>query len=127
MWTKERSTEVAILHRGLRLPSLGCTDRGGAYFWIFIWQTNSKAVGSHPLALSGQDRIFCVHGGLSPAINTLDDVRSIDRKQEAGRSGAVALGVFGMRERHFHYIGGGWLKTGRLKNAGFSFFLIHRW
>ena len=32
---------------------------------------------------SFQDRIFCVHGGLSPAINTLDDVRSIDRKQEA--------------------------------------------
>jgi len=27
-------------------------------------------------------RIFCVHGGLSPSIQTIDQIRTIDRKQE---------------------------------------------
>ncbi|KAL3115339.1 hypothetical protein niasHT_017741 [Heterodera trifolii] len=28
------------------------------------------------------DRIFCVHGGLSPSSETIDQIRTIDRKQE---------------------------------------------
>ena len=27
-------------------------------------------------------KIFCVHGGLSPTISTIDEIRAIDRKQE---------------------------------------------
>ncbi|KAG5458981.1 MAG: Metallo-dependent phosphatase-like protein [Olpidium bornovanus] len=35
------------------------------------------------------DRIFCVHGGLSPSLNTLDQIRTIDRKQEVPPDGAM--------------------------------------
>ncbi|KAG0229151.1 Serine/threonine-protein phosphatase 4 catalytic subunit [Actinomortierella wolfii] len=35
------------------------------------------------------DRIFCVHGGLSPSINTIDQIRTIDRMQEVPHNGAM--------------------------------------
>jgi serine/threonine-protein phosphatase 4 catalytic subunit len=27
-----------------------------------------------------ENRVFCVHGGLSPSVNTIDDVKALDRK-----------------------------------------------
>jgi len=43
------------------------------------------------LAISAliEGRIFCVHGGLSPCVFTLDQIRNIDRKQEVPLSGAM--------------------------------------
>ncbi|ORX92882.1 Metallo-dependent phosphatase [Basidiobolus meristosporus CBS 931.73] len=35
------------------------------------------------------DKIFCVHGGLSPSITTVDQIRTIDRKQEVPHDGGM--------------------------------------
>jgi serine/threonine-protein phosphatase 6 catalytic subunit len=39
-------------------------------------------------------RILCVHGGLSPDIRTLDQIRTIDRRQEVPHEGAYCFYFF---------------------------------
>ena len=51
-------------------------------------QSHSSHLCPPPL-LAVEDKIFCVHGGLSPSINTLDQIRVIDRKQEVPHDGAM--------------------------------------
>jgi len=41
------------------------------------------------LSATVDDQIFCVHGGLSPTVTTLDQIRTIDRKQEVPHEGAM--------------------------------------
>ena len=41
-----------------------------------------------PVAAIIEGKIFCVHGGLSPLISTVDQIRLINRKQEIPHEGA---------------------------------------
>ena len=41
-----------------------------------------------PLTAVVENQFFCLHGGLSPSISTLEDIRDLPRVQEVPESGA---------------------------------------
>lgn len=54
-----------------------------------MWRYCTEIFDFLPLAAVIDERIFCVHGGLSPCFDTLDEIKSIDRKQEVPHDGAM--------------------------------------
>ena len=54
-----------------------------------MWRYCTNIFDYLALAAIIDNKIFCVHGGLSPSINTLDEIRSIERKQEVPHDGAM--------------------------------------
>ncbi|XP_016955956.1 serine/threonine-protein phosphatase 4 catalytic subunit-like [Drosophila biarmipes] len=54
-----------------------------------IWQCCSDVFDYLSLAAIIGDSVFCVHGGLSPAIHYLDQIRVLDRKQEVPHDGPM--------------------------------------
>lgn len=54
-----------------------------------VWRYCCEVFDYLSLSAIIDDKIFCVHGGLSPSINTLDQIRTIDRKQEVPHDGAM--------------------------------------
>lgn len=54
------------------------------------WKLFTDIFDCLPIAALVDGRIFCVHGGLSPEIKTLDQIRTIDRKQEIPMDGPYA-------------------------------------
>jgi serine/threonine-protein phosphatase 4 catalytic subunit len=54
---------------------------------VNVWRYCTEIFDYLALAALIDNKIFCVHGGLSPSISTLDQIRSIDRKQEIPHDG----------------------------------------
>ncbi|KAI8024629.1 Serine/threonine-protein phosphatase PP-X isozyme 2 [Camellia lanceoleosa] len=67
------------------------------FYWIITLSVRLNVTYRYPFkhrlitSLSAliENKIFCVHGGLSPSISTLDQIRTIDRKQEVPHDGAM--------------------------------------
>jgi len=59
------------------------------YGSVNVWRYCTDVFDYLSLSAIIEDRVFCVHGGLSPNVNTLDQVRIIDRKQEVPHEGAM--------------------------------------
>lgn len=53
-----------------------------------VWKACTDLFDYLPIAALIDGQIFCVHGGLSPDIKTLDDIKAIDRRTEPPNSGA---------------------------------------
>lgn len=56
---------------------------------VNVWRYCTEAFDLLSLSAIIDDRVFCVHGGLSPSINNLDQIRTIDRKQEVPHDGPM--------------------------------------
>lgn len=57
------------------------------YGSVNVWRYCTEIFDYLSLSALIEDRVLCVHGGLSPSINTLDQIRVLDRKQEVPHEG----------------------------------------
>ena len=60
-----------------------------AYGTSEVWRCCMDVCDALTLSYIVEDRIFCVHGGLSPNVATFSDIRSIDRFQEVPHDGPM--------------------------------------
>jgi len=54
-----------------------------------VWREFTDLFDFLPIAALIDDSVFCVHGGLSPSIQTLDHIRLLDRFQEIPSEGGM--------------------------------------
>lgn len=59
------------------------------YGSVNVWRYCTDIFDYLSLSAVINNSVFAVHGGLSPTINTLDHIRTIDRKQEVPHDGAM--------------------------------------
>ncbi|VEL09083.1 unnamed protein product [Protopolystoma xenopodis] len=59
------------------------------YGSAMVWKQCTEIFDYLCLSAIIDNRIFCVHGGLSPSITSLDQIRTIDRKQEVPHDGPM--------------------------------------
>ena len=59
------------------------------YSSLNVWRYCTEVFDYLALAAVIDGKVFCVHGGLSPSINTIDDLKSINRKQEVPHEGPM--------------------------------------
>lgn len=63
-----------------------CTRKYGS---ANVWRYCCDVFDYMSLGAVVDGRVFCVHGGLSPTVVSLNQIRSIDRKQEVPHEGAM--------------------------------------
>lgn len=54
-----------------------------------VWKYFTDLFDYLPLTALIEDQVFCLHGGLSPSIDTLDHIRALDRVQEVPHEGPM--------------------------------------
>lgn len=59
------------------------------YGSVNVWRHCTEVFDLLSLSALVENEVFCVHGGLSPTIHTLDDIRAIDRRQEVPHDGPM--------------------------------------
>ncbi len=90
------------------------------YGSVNVWRYCTEVFDYLSLSALIEGKIFCVHGGLSPSITTLDQIRTIDRKQEIPHDGSMCdlmwsdpedIDGWGLSPRGAGYLFGGDITT----------------
>ena len=55
-----------------------------------VWKAFTDLFDYLPLTALIENRVFALHGGMSPSIDTLDQVRKLDRVREVPHEGAIS-------------------------------------
>ena len=96
------------------------------YGSVNVWRYCCDVFDLLALAALVEQEAFCVHGGLSPSINTLDQIRTINRQQEVPHDGAMCdlmwsdpenIDGWGLSPRGAGYIFGHSGEPGRSRTA----------
>ncbi|XP_033247446.1 serine/threonine-protein phosphatase alpha-2 isoform [Drosophila miranda] len=67
----------------------GFYDECKRRYSIKMWRSFVDCYACMPVTAIVSDRIFCVHGGLSPDLNTLDDIRNLKRPADVPDTGLL--------------------------------------
>ena len=59
------------------------------YGSVNVWRYCTEIFDYLALGAIIDNKVLCVHGGLSPSINTLDEIRALERKMEVPHDGAM--------------------------------------
>ena len=54
-----------------------------------VWKSFTELFNLLPLSAIVDNKIFCLHGGLSPEIKTIDQIRELDRKKDVPNTGPM--------------------------------------
>ena len=79
-----------------------------------VWKYFTDLFDYLPLTALVENKVFCLHGGLSPSLDTLDHIRQLDRIQEVPHEGAMCDLLWSDPDER-----GGWGISPR--GAGFTF------
>ncbi|KAG6492369.1 hypothetical protein ZIOFF_047332 [Zingiber officinale] len=66
-----------------------CLRKISEYGNANVWKIFTDLFDYFPLTALVESEIFCLHGGLSPSIETLDSIRNFDRVQEVPHEGPM--------------------------------------
>lgn len=85
------------------------------------WKILCEVFDYMPLACLIDGEIFCIHGGLSPQIKQIDQIRLIERKQE------IPLVRLSRNPANFFFFGGVTGTTQMAKRHAFQLFFTKGW